>query len=85
MKGKTKRTPVYKLTLSSTKNGTARNLSSTVFSVSSTKNGIAKQYQKRDMERSDLKSHRKGVFSEPQNPKTANQACLEMLSKLRKG
>src|ERR1700738_3935745 len=62
MKGKTKSVPVYKLTLSDTKSGTASKISSTTFSISSTKTGTAKQYQKRDMERSVNKDQRKSNF-----------------------
>ena len=54
MKGRTKSVPVYKLTLSSTQTGTAKNLSSTTSAGSSTKTGTAKQYQNRDMEYKDL-------------------------------
>lgn len=63
MKGRTKSVPVYKLLLSGTENGTALIGSGTTFSGSSTKSGTAKQYQKRDMERSVIKDHRKGDFS----------------------
>ncbi len=68
MKGRTKSVPVYKLLLSCTKNGTASIGSGTTFSGSSTKNGTAKQYQKRDMERSVIKDHRKEVFSSSKGP-----------------
>lgn len=81
MKGKTKSVPVYKLTLSSPKNGTALNLSSTTFSVSSPKNGTAKQSQKRDMERSYIKVKRKEDFLSSSSPK----AIKNILEKLKIG
>lgn len=63
MKGRTKSVPVYKLLLSGTKNGTALVGSGTTFSGSGTESGTTKQYQKRDMERSVKKDHRKEDFS----------------------
>lgn len=63
MMGKTKSTPVYKVNLSSPKNGTASKISSPNFSDSSPKNGTSKQSQIWDMERSFLKDKRKGLFS----------------------
>ena len=84
MKGKTKRTPVYKLTLNTPKIGGVQKLNTPNFSINTPKIGGIKYPLNRGMERSDLKDHRKGVIIENQNPKTAGEACLEMLSKLRK-
>jgi DNA replication protein DnaD len=61
LKGRTKSVPVYKLMLSSPKNGTCSDISSPVFSRSSPKNGTAKQSQKRDMELKDLNDHKNVV------------------------
>jgi predicted transcriptional regulator len=73
MKGKTRSVPVYKLTLSGPKNGTARKLSGPVFSASSPKNGTAKQSQKRDMEYKDLNINKNVDFQKKINQKTTPQ------------
>jgi pyocin large subunit-like protein len=79
MTGRTKSTPVYKLTLSAPKNGSAQKLSVPVFSGSTPKNGSAKRTQKRVMERSDLKDQRKGDFLSSSGPK----AIKNIIEKLK--
>ena len=69
MKGKTKSTPVYKLTLSLPKIGCAQKSSVPNISGSIPKNGSAKLTQKRYMERSVNKDQRKSNFSLTKGPK----------------
>jgi len=69
MKGRTKSTPVYKLTLSVPKIGCAQKPSVPVFSASVPENGSAKHTQKRYMERLLIKVKEKSNFHESKGPK----------------
>lgn len=72
MTGKTRRVPVYKLTLNDPKNGIASKTNDPVFPTNDPKNGIVKRSQKRDTEYKDLNDH-KNALSFAQEIQIQNQ------------
>ena len=80
MKGKTKRTPVYKVNLNTPKKGCVQNLNTPNISKNTPKNGAIKYPLNRDMERSDLKSQRKGDFSNSKGPQAFKEIYKTLLS-----
>jgi pyocin large subunit-like protein len=77
MKGKTKRTPVYKMNFNTPVNGCVQNLNTPVYPVNTPSNGGVKYPRIRGLEGKDLKDIKKDVFAHANSTSTPTSKATQ--------